>query len=56
MSNIFSLKNKIIVITGAGKGIGNYLARKLSQENAIIYAKNVEKHNIANNRIDFLFI
>ena len=26
MNDIFSVKNKVIVITGAGRGIGNFLA------------------------------
>ena len=28
--NIFSLKDKIIIITGAGRGIGLHLAEKIS--------------------------
>lgn len=38
LSSIFSLENKVILITGAGRGIGNYLAKKLSLENAYVYA------------------
>ena len=45
MTDIFSLKNKVILITGAGKGIGNYLADKLSQEKAIIYAIDISFSN-----------
>ena len=46
MTDIFSLKNKVIIITGAGKGIGNYLANKLSQEKAIVYAIDITFSNI----------
>ena len=45
MTDIFSLKNKVVIITGAGKGIGNYLANKLSQEKAIVYAIDITFQN-----------
>jgi NAD(P)-dependent dehydrogenase (short-subunit alcohol dehydrogenase family) len=38
MENIFSVKNKVIIITGAGKGIGSLLADELSKRSAIVYA------------------
>ena len=38
MDDIFSVKNKIIVITGAGRGIGYFLANELSKRSAIVYA------------------
>ena len=38
MEDIFSVKNKIFVITGAGSGIGNFLANELSNRSAIIFA------------------
>ena len=37
MNDIFSVKNKVIVITGAGRGIGNFLASELSKRSAIVY-------------------
>jgi len=36
--NLFSLKNKVILITGAGRGIGQHLAEKIAEQNAIVYA------------------
>ena len=30
MDDIFSVKNKIIVITGAGRGIGQFFANELA--------------------------
>jgi NAD(P)-dependent dehydrogenase (short-subunit alcohol dehydrogenase family) len=42
MADIFSLANKVILITGAGKGIGNYLANKLSEEKAIVYGIDIK--------------
>ena len=51
MKDIFSVKNKIIVITGAGKGIGFLLANELSKRSAVIYAidKTFPKKNKTNN-------
>ena len=37
-NNLFSLKNKVILITGAGKGIGQHLAEKIAEQSAIVYA------------------
>tara|TARA_Y100000310_G_scaffold156238_1_gene155672 strand:+ start:1784 stop:1930 length:147 start_codon:yes stop_codon:yes gene_type:complete len=37
MNDIFSVKNKIIVITGAGRGIGHFLANELSKRSAVVY-------------------
>ena len=53
-NNLFSLKNKVILITGAGKGIGQYLAEKIVEQNAIVYAidkqfpKKTSKNSIKN--------
>ena len=38
MSDLFSIKDKIIIITGAGKGIGNYLAKNMAKKHAHVYA------------------
>ena len=50
MNDIFSVKNKIIVITGAGRGIGRFLANELSKRSAIVYAvdKTFSKKNQTN--------
>ena len=50
MNDIFSIKNKTIVITGAGRGIGNFLANELAKRSAIVYAvdKTFSKKNQTN--------
>ena len=50
MNDIFSVKNKIIVITGAGRGIGRFLANELSKRSAVVYAidKTLSKKNEGN--------
>ena len=50
MENLFSLKNKIVLITGAGRGIGEHLAGKLAQQGAFVYAVDIKftsKSNLA---------
>tara|TARA_B110000014_G_C20021083_1_gene529796 strand:+ start:185 stop:949 length:765 start_codon:yes stop_codon:yes gene_type:complete len=42
MENLFSLKNKIVLITGAGRGIGEHLAGKLAQQGAFVYAVDIK--------------
>ena len=37
MEDIFSVKNEIIIITGAGRGIGEFLANNLAGRNALVY-------------------
>ena len=36
--NIFSLKNKIVIITGAGRGIGKHLAEQIAKCDAKVFA------------------
>ena len=36
-NNLFSLKNKVILITGSGRGIGEFLAENIAKEGAIVY-------------------
>ena len=38
MENLFSIENKVIIITGAGRGIGYQLAVGLAKHSAIIYS------------------
>jgi len=37
-TDIFSLKNKIVIITGAGRGIGLHLAKNIAGCNAKVFA------------------
>jgi len=36
-NNLFSLNNKIILITGSGRGIGEFLAKNIAKQGAIVY-------------------
>ena len=38
MENLFSIENKVIIITGAGRGIGYELSTGLAKHSAIIYS------------------
>lgn len=54
MNDIFSIKNKVVVITGAGRGIGFHLAKEMANCKAFVYCvdkqfpkkipKNLEKN------------
>ena len=37
-TNLFSLKNKVVLITGAGTGIGKYLAEQIAKQDAIVFS------------------
>jgi len=41
---LFSIKNKIIIITGTSKGIGSHLAINLAKESAIVYGLSRTSH------------
>jgi NAD(P)-dependent dehydrogenase (short-subunit alcohol dehydrogenase family) len=47
-TNLFSLKNKVVLITGAGRGIGKYLAEQIAKQEAIVFSidKEFQKKNI----------
>ena len=38
MKDLFSIQNKVIILTGAGHGIGNFLANEMYERKAIIYS------------------
>ena len=48
MRNIFSIKNKIVIITGAGRGIGHFLAKNMALNNAIVYAIDLKFSKLQN--------
>ena len=58
MDDIFSLKNKVVVVTGAGKGIGYFLANELSKRSSTVYAidkmfsKKKQKNNYFQKKCD----
>ena len=37
MKSIFSIKNKVIIVTGVSSGIGKYIANKLTLYGGIVY-------------------
>ena len=38
MENLFSIEGKVIIVTGAGRGIGYELATNLAKYSSIIYS------------------
>lgn len=42
MENIFSIKDKIVIVTGAGRSIGYHLACSLAKHDALVYAVDVK--------------
>jgi len=61
MNDLFSIKNKIIIITGGNGGIGNTLSKKMSEQDGIVYSldkqfsrKNVGKSKIIQKKCDIL--
>lgn len=51
ISDIFSVKEKVIIITGGGKGIGYFLASEFSKRSAIVHV--VDKMSTKNLTKDF---
>ena len=51
MKSIFSIKNKVIIITGVSSGIGKYIAEQLVLHDAIVYgiSRGKVKNPIFNN-------
>jgi len=56
MHNTFSIENKIIIITGGGRGIGYYLGTELSKQGAIVYAlsRTLPKNPKNNTNLNFI--
>ena len=42
MKDLFSIKNKIVIVTGAGRSIGYHLASNMAKHEAIVYAIDLE--------------
>jgi len=55
MEGIFSIENKVIIITGGGKGIGYHLAKNMAKRCAYVYAVDIEFSKIDENVDKFLF-
>lgn len=47
MENLFSIQDKVIIITGAGRGIGNFLATEMWKRSAIVYAIDKKIPNVS---------
>lgn len=54
MSDLFSIKNKIIIITGGGGGIGYFLATEMWENSAIVYA--IDKKTVVSNKKNFFTV
>ena len=61
MNDLFSIKNKIIIITGGNGGIGKTLSKKMSEQGGIVYSldtnfskKNGKKSKMVQKKCDIL--
>ena len=56
MLDTFSIKNKVVIITGASRGIGYFLATEFSKQGAIVYAlsRTLPKQTKIRNNLKFL--
>ena len=55
MKDIFSIKEKVIIITGGGKGIGHDLSINMTKRGAFVYAIDIKfTKNLKKSVIKFL--
>ena len=45
MSTLFSLKDKVAIVTGGGKGIGESICKVFAQQGAIVHVLDIDKEN-----------